>query len=623
MALNQVSRRSFLHFSAATAAAFLVPGGVLPVQAGTLSHGLSVFGDLKYPKDFTAFDYVNPDAPAGGKIAMTALSWRYNQNPQTFNTFNTFNLKGDAPPGMERCFDSLMVRAYDEPDAVYGLVAESALVSEDSNFVTFRIRPEARFHDGSVLNAEDVAFSLNLLKEKGHPIISQSIKEMVSATAHDEHTVTVSFSGNHSRQLPLLIATLPIVSKTYYTRYNFAVSTLTPPLSSGPYMVGRYEIGRYIEYRKAGNYWAKDLPVNNGHHNFEIIRLDFFRDRQATFESFKKGRLTFHEEYSSKAWATEYNFPALTEGRVVRKEFAIRLPSGGQGWFLNTRLEKFSNPRVREALGYAFDFEWSNAALFYDLYTRTQSFFENSEMKAVGVPGQAELMLLEPHRKDLPEEVFGEAITQPVSNGSGQDRSLLREAALLLEEAGYNRRGEQLIGPDNKQLEMEFLSNSPAFERVVLPYVKNLRLLGIKASLRVVDPAQFQKRLENFTFDIVDTRFSLEPTPGPDIRSLWTSASADTIGSYNLSGIREPVVDELVEKALNASSRLELITAARALDRVLRSGYYWVPQWFKAYRTVAVWDMFGIPDDMPAYDFPVETTWWVDSEKAARIGNED
>lgn len=617
---NQLDRRSFLHFSAATAAAFLIPGGALPVQAGTWSHGLSVFGDLKYPNGFTAFDYVNPEAPVGGQIAMTAPSWSFNQNPQTFNTFNSFILKGDAPPRMERCFDSLMVRAFDEPDAVYGLVAESALVSDDGNFVTFKIRPEARFHDGSILNAEDVAFSLNTLKEKGHPIISQSIQEMVSATAPDEHTVTVAFSGNHSRQLPLLIATLPIFSKTYYTRYNFEASTLTPPLSSGPYTVGRYEIGRYIEYKKVEDYWANDLPVNKGHNNFEIIRFDFFRDRQATFEAFKKGSLTFHEEFSSKTWATEYNFPSFTEGRVVKREFAIGLPSGAQGWFLNTRRDKFSDPRVREALGYAFDFEWSNAALFYDQYIRTQSYFENSEMKAVGLPSDAELALLAPYRDDLPEVVFGEAITQPVSNGSGQDRTLLREASLLLREAGYFRRGEQLIGPDGNQLVMEFLSSSPAFERIVLPYVKNLRLLGIEASFRLVDPAQFQKRVNDFDFDIVGHRFTLTPTLGSSIQNFWTSESAETFGSYNLSGIRLPAIDDLVEKAINASSRQEMVTAARALDRVLRAGFYWVPQWFKASHTVALWDMFGIPTDMPAYDFPVETTWWVDMEKAARIG---
>ncbi|KZL19617.1 Glutathione-binding protein GsiB precursor [Pseudovibrio axinellae] len=623
MTIGQIDRRNFLQFSAATMAAFLVPGGALPVQAGTVSHGLSVFGDLRYPAHFKAFDYVNPEAPVGGKIAMTAPNWTFNQNPQTFNTFNSFILKGDAPPRMERCFDSLMVRAFDEPDAVYGLVAESAQVSADGNFVIFKIRPEARFHDGSVLNAEDVAFSLNTLKEKGHPIISQSIKEMVSATAPDEHTVTVAFSGNHSRQLPLLVATLPIFSKAYYTRYKFEASTLTPPLSSGPYMVGRYEIGRFIEYSKVENYWAKDLPVKKGHNNFQVIRLDFFRDRQATFEAFKKGRLTFHEEFSSKTWATEYNFPALTEGRVVKKEFAIRLPSGAQGWFLNTRREKLSDPKVRKALGYAFDFEWSNVALFYDLYTRTQSYFENSTMKAVGLPSQAELALLAPYKQDLPEEVFGEAIIQPISNGSGQDRVLLKEASVLLEEAGYERSGEQLVGPDGKQLEVEFLSNSPAFERIVLPYIKNLRLLGIEANLRVVDPAQFQKRLDDFDYDIVGHRFSLRPTLGPSIRNFWTSDSADTFGSYNLSGIKMPVVDDLVEKALNAASREEMITAARALDRVLRAGYYWVPQWFKAFHTVAVWDMFGIPNDMPAFDFPVETTWWVDLEKAAHIDMEN
>ncbi|MTI17879.1 twin-arginine translocation signal domain-containing protein [Rhodobacteraceae bacterium RKSG542] len=620
---KDINRRDFIKLSAAGAAVLSLPATALPAFASSQMHGLSVFGDLKYGPDFTNFDYVNPEAPKGGRIVLTAPSWSYNQNPQTYNTFNTFILKGDAPPRMELCFDSLMVRAYDEPDAVYGLVAEAAKVAPDGNSVTFYLRDEARFHDGSPLTAEDVAFSLNILKEKGHPQIRQVLKEMVSAEAKDLRNLLVTFSGEHSNQLPLLVAVMPILSQKYYTRYDFAQSTLTPPLSSGPYTVGRHEIGRFIEYQAVEDYWAKDLPVVRGQNNFSVIRLDFFRERQAAFEAFKKGNVTYHEEFSSKTWATEYTFPSLVDGRVAKKEYPDHRPAGAQGWFFNTRRAKFADPRVRQAIGMCFDFEWSNQALFFDLYTRTQSFFENSEMKAEGKPDAAQLALLEPFRGQVPDSVFGDAVLAPVSNASGQDRKMLSKAAKLMQEAGYTREGDTLHGPDGKPFEFEFLSNAQSFERIVQPFVRNLNLIGIRARFRLVDPAQYQARLNEFDFDVCARRFAMSPTLGASIRQFWTSQAAETSGSYNLAGISDPVVDALVDKAILAPTRADMTTAARALDRVLRAGHYWVPQWYKPVHTVGVWDMFGNPQTMPRYAFPVETTWWVDLEKAVRIGKVD
>ncbi|MDX5592040.1 extracellular solute-binding protein [Pseudovibrio sp. SPO723] len=616
-------RRQLLMFGAAAAASAMVPTGVLARRGPITNHGLSYFGELKYPEGFEAFDYVNPNAPKGGRIVMTASNWFYNQNPQTFNSFNSFILKGDAPPRMELCFDSLMVRAWDEPDSIYGLVAKSVDVSEDGNTLTFRLRPEARFHDGSHLTAEDVAFSLMTLKEQGHPQIRQVITDMVDAVALAPDRVEVKLAGGHSRLLPLTIATLPLFSKTYYTTYRFDQTTLTPPLSSGPYKVGRHEIGRFVEYVAVEEYWAKDLPVMRGHNNFHVIRMDFYRERQAAFEAFKKGVVTYREEFTARRWATEYNFPAIEEGRVSKRIFPNNLPSGAQGWFINTRREKFKDPLIRRAIGMCFDFEWTNTALFFDLYTRTNSFLENSPMKATGLPSEAELALLEPYRDQLPEEVFGEAVVAPVSNGSGQDRKLLREAQRLLLQAGCEMRDRVLHMPSGEPLTFEVLSNSSSFEGVVLAYIKNLRLLGIEATFRVVDPAQFQSRSNDFDFDLCGRRFGLTPTLGEGARQLWGSDAADTPGSYNMAGIKDPVVDALIENIINAETREEMNTAAKALDRVLRVGYYWVPQWYKPTHTVAMWDMFGMPEQKPDYWFPVETTWWVDLEKAVRIGKVD
>jgi len=584
-------------------------------------HGLSVFGDLKYGPDFTHFDFVNPNAPKGGTFSFQVPYWYFNQNPQTYNTFNSFILKGDAPPRMEMCFDTLMVRAWDEPDAVYGLVAETVEVSEDRNRFTFNLRPEASFHDGSRLTAEDVAFSIMLVKADGHPLLSQPLKALEDAEVLDERRVALHFDGTQSRQLPLEVAaSYPIFSKRYYSAYDFKQSTLTPPLSSGPYKVGDHAVGRYVDYHRVEDYWAKDLPVTAGRSNFAVIRVEFFRERQIAFEAFKKGAIFYREEFTSKNWATEYNFPAVQNGQVVRREFPDGRPSGAQGWFVNTRREKFKDPKVRQALGYAFDFEWSNRNLFYGLYDRTQSFFENSEMKAEGLPSPAELALLEPFRDQLPDAVFGEPVVPPVSDGSGNDRSLLRKASELFKEAGYTRKGSDLIGPDGKVLEIEFLNNTQAFERITNPMIKNLERLGVKATLRIVDPAQYQSRMNDFDFDIASQRVSTSTTLSDSIREIWGSKAAAIPGTYNIAGISSPAVDTLIDKVIAAQSREEMNTAARALDRVLRAGYYWIPQWYKNVHTVAMWDVYGYPEETPRYFFPIEDLWWIEKEKAEKLG---
>ncbi|SDU46746.1 extracellular solute-binding protein [Stappia sp. ES.058] len=615
------TRRGLLVGTASLAAVSAFPfAGARAQAAPGARHGLSVFGDLKYGPSFQNFDYVDPAAPAGGRMAFTAPSWAYNQNPQTFNTFNTFILTGDAPPRMELCFDTLMVRALDEPDAVYGLVAETVEVSGDGNLYVFDLRREARFHDGSPLTAEDVAFSLTTLKDKGHPAIRQTLTEMAEAQVLTPHRVAVRFTGRQSRKTPLAVTGMPILSKAYYSRYDFEGTTLTPPLSSGPYKVARHEIGRFIEYQRVADWWAKDLPVSRGHFNFKTLRLEFYRNRTAGFEAFKKGTTTYREEFTSKTWATEYNFPAVEDGRVLREEIPDGRPSGGQGWFLNTRRPVFSDARVRQALGLVFDFEWTNKSLFFGAYQRTHSFFQNSPMFAEGEPSAEELTLLEPFRDELPEAVFGPAVLAPVSDGSGNDRTMLREADRLLREAGCRRDGTTLLTPDGAPFSFEILSNSPTFERVVLPYAKGLARLGIEASFRVVDPAQYQSRVNTYDFDVVSRRFPLSATLGEEIRQLWGSRAAETPGTTNLSGIRSPAVDALIDAALSAPSRERMIVAARALDRVLRAGYYWVPHWYKPVHTVAMWDLFARPGDPPAYDFRPELHWWVDPQKAERLG---
>ena len=589
-------------------------------MAGKRSHGLSAFGELKYGPDFKHFDYVNPNAPKGGRLSMIGTSGLV-----TFDSLNGYILKGDPAQGLGRTtdtlsvFDQLMVRARDEPSAVYGLVAEAARLSDDGKSVTFYLRQAARFSDGTALTAEDVKFSFDILKEKGHPAYSIRLRDVVRAQVLAGNKIRFDFQGESVRDLLLSVAELPIFSKAFYAGREFGETSLEPPIGSGPYKIGAFKPGRFISYIRRDDYWAKDLPVSKGKYNFDELRYEYYRDRTIELEALKAKAFDLREEFTSRDWATAYDVPAVHEKRLIRQVLADQRPSGAQGFFINTRREKFKDIRVRKALDLAFDFEWTNKNIFYDHYKRTASYFENSDMKATGAPKGKELELLERFRDKLPKSIFAGTYSPPVSNGSGQDRKHLRAASKLLSAAGWTIAGGKRVNAKGEALTIEFLIYSPSFERVIAPYIKNLKLIGIDASIRRVDPAQYQRRVKGFEFDITTQRFVMRLTPGIELRNILGSKSADAAGSYNLAGVKDPVIDALIESVIAAKSRDDMVAAARALDRVLRAGHYWVPHWYKASHTVAYWDKFSAPKIKTPYDRGIIETWWYDREKAARL----
>ncbi len=576
------------------------------------SYGLSTFGDLGEKPGFPNFAYVNVAAPKGGTLAISPPS-------PTFDSLNAYILRGNPASGMALTFDSLMVQSLDERDAYYGLVAKSVRISPDKLTYRFLLRPEARFHDGSKLTAEDAAFSLNILKAKGHPVIAQLLRDLVSAEAEAEDVLVVRFAPDRTRDLPQTVASQPIFSKAYYAGRPFDETTLEAPLGSAAYKVGSLEQGRYIAFQRAPDYWGKDLPVNVGQANFDAIRFEYFGDSQVAFEAFKAGAFTEREENIARVWATGYDFPAFKDGRVKRTELPNANIPNIQGWFFNTRRKAFADPRVREAIGHAFDFEWTSRNLMYDAYKRISSFFENSELAAKGPPGPAELALLEPYRDRVPAEVFGEPYMAPVSDGSGQDRSQLKRANDLFTAAGCVRKNNVLYLPDGAPLEIEFLDFSNTFERHTQPFVKNLKLLGVNARIRVVDAAQYKQRLEDFDFDIVHDVLMMSWSPGEELRAYFSSKTAAIHGSRNLAGVADPIADALIDKALIASTREELVTTCRALDRVLRAGRYWIPHWYNPVHRIAYWDIFGRPERAPRFDTGIVSTWWFDDEKARKM----
>ena len=608
---SSLSRRSFLKSGIAVGLGVTtLVGKPLVGWASNELHGLSVFGPLKYAPGFPHFDYINPDAPKGGLFSFTAPSWAYNQNPQTFNTLNGFVLKGDAPPRIEMLFDTLMVRAWDEPDAIYCHLAKSVALSETGDSLLFRLREEARFHDGSPVTAADVAYSYNIMKEKGHPVLKTALRDFAEADIVDGK-VELIFTGEQSRQAMLDAAIgVPIFSKTYYSSREFDKSTLEAPLGSGPYKVGKVTAGSIIEFHRNADYWGADLPTNIGHANFDKIRLTFSRERTALFEAFKKGELNFYEEFSSKSWATQYEFPAMEDGRASRLEVPDGRPSGAQGWFFNLRRAKFADPRTREAIALAFDFEWSNKNLFYGLYQRTESFFERTDMKASGPATGKVLELLEPFRDQLDPAVFDAPYSPPVSDGSGKDRKLLARANKLLQEAGWQRQGNGLVNEDGETLDIELLGNSPLFERIVTPWANNLALLGVNLTFRLVDPSQYQSRLDSFDFDMTSRRYALSATLSESVRSFWDSHAAHTQGSYNIAGIAHPVIDAMLDAALSATNREDMNAAGEAIDRILRANHYWVPNWNKPVHTLGVWKGFGRPEADGLHEFYPELWWW-------------
>ncbi len=617
-----IGRREFLALGTAAATLLLLPRiSFAANDTETPLHGLSAFGELKYAPDFTHFDYMNPDAPKGGTLNFSPPNWVFNQNVTTFNTLNSFVLTGDAPPRMEMCFDTLMARALDEPDALYGLLAESITISADRNSFTFKLRPEARWHDGTPITADDVAFTYTILKEKGHPSLSLPLAEMTSAEVVDGQTARLVFSGKQAPSIVLSVANYPILSKAWFAANPFDSSQLVAPLGSGAYKVGRVSAGQTIIYERVADYWGRALPVNRGRANFETIRIDFYRERQAGFEAFKKGDVTFRQEFTSRVWATGYDFPALTEGKVVKREFPDEKSASMQAWALNQRRPQFQDPRVRRAVALCFDFQWTNAKLFYGLYDRSQSCFQQSEFAAEGMPSVEELALLEPLRADIPAAAFGEAVLQPLSNASGRDRKLLGEASRLLAEAGWKRNGALVQNDKGERLALEILINDEVFLRVDSPFVENMRAVGIDASIRQVDSAQYAVRENAFDFDMTSLALSLSATPTYDtLENIFHSKAAATPGSRNYPGTASPAIDRLIEAAGKAASRAELTIAIRALDRVLRARLDWIPNWYSANHRAAYWDMFGFVEPKPDYGFPIELMWWFDKDKAAAIG---
>jgi len=617
--MAQFSRRHVLGLGIGALSAPLL-ARAKAADGGKEAHGISVFGDLKYPADFHHFDYVNADAPKGGMFSFIPSQRAFNQSFFTFNSLNAYILKGEGAQGMDMTFATLMARAGDEPDAMYGLVARSVQISADKTIYRFTLRPEARFHDGSKLTAHDAAFSLTTLKTKGHPLILTQMRDMMKAEAADDATLVVTFAEKRARDVPLFVASLPVFSQAYYATRPFEESTLDIPLGSGPYRVGKFEVNRYIEFERVKDWWGADLPVNRGSHNFDIVRYEFYRDRDVAFEGFTARNYLFREEFTARVWATRYDFPAVKDGRVKLETLPDETPSGGQGWFMNTRREAFKDARVREALIQAFDFEWTNKTIMYGAYKRTVSPFQNSDMVAEALPSPEELKLLEPFRGKVPDDVFGMPFVPPVSDGSGQDRTLLRKASQLLQDAGAVIKDGKRLLPNGEVFKIEFLIDEPSFQPHHGPFLKNLGTLGIDASLRIVDPVQFRARVEDFDFDVTIQRLPALATPGDAMRAFFSSQAAATKGSYNLAGIADPAIDALIEKVLAAESRADLIVACRAFDRVFRAGRYWVPQWYRANHPIAYWDLFAHPDKPPRYAQGVGApeNWWSDPVKVAK-----
>ena len=580
------------------------------------SHGISAFGDLKYPTDFAHFDYVNPDAPKGGEMIFRGVL-----ASQTFDSLNPFILKGESAQGLGLLYDTLLTGSADEADAFYGLVAESIEYPEDRSWAIFNMRPEARFSDGEAITASDVVFSLNILKEKGHPAYRIQYEDIVSAEALSPHQVKFTFSEDAAkRDLPGEAGSIPILPEHYYQDRDFAESTMDFPVGSSMYEVEAANPGRSIKYCRVDDYWAADLPVNVGMGNFDCYTYEYFSDNTAAFEAFKVGEFFLHEENFAKIWATGYDFPALEKGWVIKEEIADGRPSGSQGFWINMRREKFSDPRVREAIGLMFNFEWSNETLFYGLYKRTDSFFENSPMQAEGVPTGEELEVLEKYRDQLPNSIFTEPAYVPPLNNPGRptDRNAIRQASRLLDDAGWTIQDGVRKNSEGEMLTIELVDDNPSFERISNPFVENLKAIGIDARLNQVDPAQMQERQENFDYDMTPGNLRMSLSPSFELRSVYGSAGANANGTLNLSGIADPVVDALIEDVVASTTRASMEARVKALDRVLRSKHIWVPNWYGGTHRLAYWDIFGKPEIKPLYARG-DSTWWIDQDKLDRL----
>lgn len=572
-------------------------------------HAIAMFGEPKYGADFKHFDYVNPSAPKGGEMRLGV--------PGTFDSFNAYIVKGN--PADVAGAETLTVASHDEPFTQYGLIADWITWPEDRSWVTFRLRPEARWHDGQPITVDDVIYSLQLLKTKGQPFYRFYYGTIDRAEKVDERTVKFVFKEAGNRELPLIAGQMPILPKHYWEGRDFERSTLEPPLTSGPYRVTQFEPGRFIVAERVADYWGRDLPVNVGQDNFDRLRFDYFRDETVLRQALKAGAIDFRIENQAKAWALDYDIPAVRDGWLQKVAFPHKRPAGLQAFAFNTRRAVFADPRVREALSYAFDFEWTNRVLFFDQYTRARSYFNNSELAASGPPSDAERAILDPYRDKLPPRVFGPAYQSPTTDGSGWPRDNLEHAFKLLREAGWVVRDMRLVNAaTGDQMAFEILFVTPTLERIFLPFVHNLQRLGIDVRLRLVDESQYINRLRSFDFDMAMLVWPQSESPGNEQRDFWSSGAAASEGARNYAGITDPVVDSLIEQLITASDRDSLIAHTRALDRVLIWNFYVIPGWYSSIDRVLYWDKFSYPAVSPT-DGVSRETWWYDAAKAARL----
>ena len=576
-----------------------------------VSHAIAMHGKPKYNDDFIHVDYVNPNSYKGGKVIFSSIG--------TYDTFNPFTLKGTAASGIGNLFETLTTSSSDEAFTEYGLLAETIEWPDDRSWVSFNLRKEAKWHDGKNVTPEDVIWTFNTLMEKGHPFYKYYYGDVIEVVKEGDLKVRFNFKGNTNLELPLIVGQLPVLPKHYWENINFEETTLETPMGSGPYKINSFDAGRSITYELDMNYWGFNVPIKKGTENFGLIKYEYYKDRGIEREAFKSGEIDFFSENTSKDWATSYDIPAVQNGLIIKESIEHENPQGMQAFAFNTRKELFNNKNVREALSYAFDFEWTNTNLFYGAYKRTNSFFENSELASSKLPGETELKLLNEYIDVLPPELFNKEFNPPETDGSGFIRKELSKATSLLKEAGWELNEGKLINKESgKHFEFEILLVSPAFERIVLPFKDNLEKLGISVSVRTIDSSQYQQRLETFDFDMVVSSFRQSLSPGNEQRNFWGSDAADTNGSRNIIGIKNPVIDLLIEEIISAKDREDLIISTKVLDRVLLWNHYVIPQWhISSYRTL-YWDIFDKPDVRPKYSLGTNT-WWIDVNKASTI----
>src|SRR5690554_1271371 len=600
-ALTLASLLSSVVLMAAAAATLAEPAAE---SALTPTHGIAMHGDLRYPADFPHFDYVNPEAPKGGTLRMAVVA-------NGFDSFNPFVIRGVAASGVSAyVYDTLMEPSADEPFSEYGLIAETVEVPDDRRYVIFNLREQARFHDGEPITAEDVKFSYEVLTTKGHPFYRNYYADVSKVTVEGSHRIRFDFGATENRELPLILGQMPVFPAHFWAERDFESSGLTVPVGSGPYRIGQYEAGRSVTFERVEDYWAEDLPVRKGRYNFDRIRYEYYNDDTVALESFKAGNFDFRLETSAKNWATAYTGRAFDNGDITREAVVHHRPTGMQGFVFNTRKAVFSDPRVRQALAYAFDFEWTNRNLFYEQYTRTNSYFENSDLASSGLPSGRELEILEPFRDQLNPDVFTQTYQPPSTGGDRSMRDNLRQAVQLLNEAGYVIRDGKLVNETSgRPLAFEMLLFQKSFERVVLPFRQNLERLGIDVTVRLVDSNQYVQRVRNFDFDMITQVLPQSDSPGNEQREYWHSATVDMPGSRNFMGVSSPVIDELIDLVIQAPDRDELVHRVRALDRVLLHGHYVIPHWHLSKDRVAYWNKLQRPSVTP--DSGVDlSNWW-------------